>query len=395
MKYRRFGRTELAMPVISCGGMRYQHKWQEVPRSEIPLASQANLEATVHRALALGINHFETARGYGTSELQLGEVLATLPREKIIVQTKANPKASRAEILELFNTSLRTLGLDYVDLFTMHGINTPGLLEWSLSPEGCLGVARQLQKAGRIRFFGFSTHGSPDLIEAAIGTGEFDYVNLHWYYVNQINSPALAAARRHDLGVFIISPSDKGGRLYNPPAKLAQLCAPLTPMQFNDLFCLARPEVHTLSCGAARPEDFEQHVQALEYYDRIGEVVPGIAQRLHAEIERVTGRDWAAGWSQHVPRYDQVPGQVNIYEILRLWTFAKALDMTDWAKSLYNLLGQAGHWYPGENAAKIGELELTPVLAASPLKERIPQILAEAHVLLHDAPVERLSARQP
>ena len=94
MKYRRFGRTELSMPVISCGGMRYQHKWQDVPPHEIPADNQANLEATIRRALDLGINHIETARGYGTSEMQLGRILPTLPREKMIVQTKVPPKAT-------------------------------------------------------------------------------------------------------------------------------------------------------------------------------------------------------------------------------------------------------------------------------------------------------------
>jgi predicted aldo/keto reductase-like oxidoreductase len=75
MKYRRFGRTGLNMPVISCGGMRYQHKWQDVAPRDIPRANQENLEACIHRALELGINHIETARGYGTSEMQLGALL--------------------------------------------------------------------------------------------------------------------------------------------------------------------------------------------------------------------------------------------------------------------------------------------------------------------------------
>src|SRR5271169_6546608 len=92
MKYRRFGRTELSMPVISCGGMRYQFKWQDVNPAEIPADGQANLEACIHRAFDLGINHIETARGYGTSEMQLGRILPKLPREKIIVQTKVSPK---------------------------------------------------------------------------------------------------------------------------------------------------------------------------------------------------------------------------------------------------------------------------------------------------------------
>jgi len=45
------------MPVISCGGMRYQHKWQDVDPKEIPPANQANLEATIHRAGELVQRH--------------------------------------------------------------------------------------------------------------------------------------------------------------------------------------------------------------------------------------------------------------------------------------------------------------------------------------------------
>src|SRR5215831_2197830 len=115
MKYRRFGRTGLAMPVISCGGMRYQYKWQDVKPKEIPAQNQANLEATIHRALELGINHIETARGYGTSEMQLGRILPTLPRDKMIVQTKVAPKANAEEFLKMFETSMKYLKLDHVD----------------------------------------------------------------------------------------------------------------------------------------------------------------------------------------------------------------------------------------------------------------------------------------
>jgi len=90
MKYRRFGRTELALPVFSCGGMRYQFKWQDVSPADVPAENQENLEATIHRAVALGINHIETARGYGSSEMQLGRVLPAFPRDQIIVQTLAS-----------------------------------------------------------------------------------------------------------------------------------------------------------------------------------------------------------------------------------------------------------------------------------------------------------------
>ena len=106
MIYRRFGRTELAMPVLSCGGMRYQQSWQGIEPSEIDPQGQANLEATIHRALDAGINHIETARGYGSSEMQLGKILPGLPRDKMIVQTKVAPNESREEFEKGFELSM-------------------------------------------------------------------------------------------------------------------------------------------------------------------------------------------------------------------------------------------------------------------------------------------------
>lgn len=391
MKYRRFGKTDLEMPVFSCGGMRYQHKWSDIEWSEVPDEGQKNLQATIHRSVELGINHIETARGYGSSEMQLGPVLKQFPREELIVQTKVAPFASPKKFLDTFNTSMDYLQLDHVELLSLHGINNQELLDWSLSKDGCIAAARQLQKEGRCRHVGFSTHATTDIILKAIESDGFDYVNLHWYFVNDLNWPAVEAAAARDMGVFIISPNDKGGKLYAPPPKLTGLCAPLHPMQFNALYCLNRPEVHTLSCGAAQPSDFDCHLEALEHYDNIGPTIKEIEQRLRLEMDTVLGADWCARWPEGLPHYVDVPGKVNISEILRLWTYAKSLDLVDWGKMRYNLLGQADHWFPGEHVAKLDMEATKGVLSNSPFADRIPGILQEAHSMLLDQEQKRLS----
>lgn len=392
MQYRRFGRTELQMPVFSCGGMRYQHKWQDVPQDSIPCESQENLEATIRRSLEVGINHIETARGYGTSEMQLGQILPKIRRDAFIVQTKVSPTADPNEFRANLEKSLAYLQLDDVDLLGVHGINNAETLEWATRPGGCLDVVRQFQQQGRIRFVGFSTHGPTNLIIQAIETNQFDYVNLHWYYINQLNWPAIAAATQHDMGVFIISPSDKGGMLYKPPQRLVDLCTPLSPIVFNDLFCLSHSQIHTLSVGAARPQDFDEHLKALNYLDRADEVLPTLLHRLErAAIERL-GEEWYKTWQVGLPDVDETPGNLNIPILLWLRNLAIAYDMTEYAKVRYALLGNGGHWFPGTKIDEDKIRAVQPYLRNSPHADKIPTMLREIHQLLGGQEVQRLSS---
>jgi uncharacterized protein len=391
MLYRRFGRTELQMPVFSCGGMRYQFKWQDVSLADVPMDNQRNLEATIRRAVDLGIDHIETARGYGSSEMQLGQILPTFPREKLIVQTKISPTANAKEFRKTFEQSLAYLKLDYVDLLGIHGLNNDELYHDTFKPQGCLEVAQALRKEGKVRFIGFSTHGPTALIQRAIATNAFDYINLHWYYIFQNNWPAILDAHRHDMGVFIISPSDKGGKLYSPPQKLVDLCAPLSPMVFNDLFCLSHFQVHTLSLGASRPSDFDEHLKTLALLDRAHEILPNILAKLENAAIATLGEDWYKTWHQGLPSHEVTPGGVNIPAILWLWNLAKAYDLEDYAKMRYNLLGNGGHWFAGQQAIQIDTLNLEGSLRHSPHANQIPSLLKAAHVRFGSQSVKRLS----
>lgn len=391
MIYRRFGKTEINMPVLTCGGMRFQFSWN---RSDTPTQqSKQRVKSTILRALELGINHIETAYGYGTSEEEVGAVIKDIPRNSFILQTKADPRKDVNEFLKRIEESLKLLHVDYLDLFAIHGINNEELLQYSLNKNGCLDALLKLKKEGVIRNIGFSTHGPTDIILKAIKSGGFDYINLHWYYIFQDNWPAIVEANKRDMGVLIISPNDKGGKLYDPPEKLRKLTSPLTPMIFNDLFCFSRQEVHTLSIGAAKPADYDEHIKALDIYEQREKIIPPIVERLDREFKDILGKEWAETWKKGLPQWHETPGNINIPVILFLWNLAKAYDMTEYAKMRFNLMGNADHWFPGNKPDSLEKFDFSECLKNSPHAHLIPSILKEAYSLLSGKEVKRLGGK--
>ena len=391
---RRFGRTELAMPVLSLGGMRFQQSWSDLPAEQITGDSQANLRELLTAAVAAGFHHIETARGYGSSERQLGELLPQVPDPQRILQTKIAPDPDPACFEAQLALSFERLAVERVDLLSLHGLNTAELLEQTLRPGGCIEVARRWQAEGRVGHVGFSTHAPLPVILEAIASDAFAYINLHWYFIKQENGPALEAARAHDMGVFLISPTDKGGHLHTPAARLRELCAPHHPIVVNDLFCLSHPAVHTISVGAARAADLELHLQAVALLEEAPTQLPPILERLERARLEALGAPWLASWREGLPGWEETPGGINLPVLLWLHNLLEAWDLEDFCQARYRLLGNGGHWFPGENAdaldRTVSEAELASVLAGSPWAERIPDLLRELRRRLGGGTARRL-----
>ncbi len=393
---RRFGRTELAMPVLSLGGMRFQQSWSDLEADVITQEAQSTVENTLHRAVELGFHHLETARHYGSSERQLGWALPHSPDQDRILQTKVPPRDDPAVFEAELELSLERLNVQRIELLAIHGINRLDHLEQTLRPGGCMEVVRRWQREGRIDHVGFSTHGETSVIEAAINSDAFDYVNLHWYYIRQDNEPALAAAQRHDMGVFIISPTDKGGHLHTPSQLLKQLCAPLHPIVFNDLFCLRDPRVHTISVGASRPSDLDLHLEAVRQLDTAGSLIAPIHDRLQTQALRALGEPWLMTWREGLPHWKDTPGGINLPVLLWLHNLIEAWDLEGYARARYGILGHAGHWAPGANAdaldQEVSETDLRNALGQSPWAETIPGLLRGLKERVGGVPQERLSS---
>ncbi len=392
---RRFGRTNLQMPVLSLGGMRFQKSWDRLDLSEISYDEQKKVENILILANKYGLSHIETAKYYGTSEIQLGLGFRNINQIPRILQTKIPPNSDPRIFESDLLTSFEQLQVKKIDLLAIHGINTPEHLHHAVKDGGCINILRNFQKENLIGNIGFSTHGDASLIEKAIATNLFDYVNLHWYFINQTNSKVIDLARMYDLGVFIISPTDKGGYLHTPSTKIMELCSPLHPIVFNDLFCLSNKNVHTISIGVAKETDFDLHLEAVSLLSESHQYIPKISNRLRQESIDILGFEWYQSWNKNLPSWKETPGEINIPVLLWLSNLIDSLDLEDFARARYQLLGNGSHWFPGNNAnlldVEVSESQLLKILEAHLNPGKVIKILRNLKEKFGEKVTNRLS----
>ena len=374
MKYRRFGKTNLQLSSFSLGTMRC-------------LASEAVAYDTLYHAVTAGINHIETARGYGKSEHYVGNALQIglpLPRSHLVVTTKIPPTPSRDEMAQAIDESLQRLNLDYLDALAIHGVNTWEHLEWITAEQGCMQAVQQAVADGRVRHVGFSTHGALEVILATIATELFEFINLHYSYFFQRHAPAIEMAHQKDMGIFIISPADKGGLLYTPSATLEQLCQPFSPLALNYRFLLSDPRITTLSVGPAIPEELDQPLTVADRNEALTAAETTVLERLQTHQAEVLGSDRCSQCYACLP----CPEDIHIPEVLRLRNLAIAYDMTQFGQYRYRMFENAGHWFPGNQASRC--TECGDCLPRCPEGLSIPALLDDAHQRLRGKAGRRL-----
>jgi hypothetical protein len=194
--YRTLGNTGIKLPIVSMGVMN------------------ADNPELVKAALDAGIVHLDTAWYYqqGRNEEMIGQQIKGRPRDSYVIATKVYeprdketglfPADAKAEtFIEKFETSLKRLGLDHVDILYLHNITR----KESVTFGPYLETMKKLKKEGKIRFMGISTHrNEPEVIRATVDSKAYDVVltsyNFKQLYLADLEA-AIAYAAKAGLGI--------------------------------------------------------------------------------------------------------------------------------------------------------------------------------------------------
>jgi aryl-alcohol dehydrogenase-like predicted oxidoreductase len=206
MRQVRLGKTDLRVSVIAFGTWAFGGEWGRFDAQEA--------KATIHRALDLGIDFFDTAQayGFGVSERILGEALGPR-RGEVVIATKGGLRmqgdqmlrdASVSWLREGVESSLRNLSVEAIDLYQVHwpDPNTPAA--------ETAGALEDLVREGKIRHVGVSNYDAKQMDDLARHGRVETLQPAYHMFRREIEAEILPYTADHDIGVLVYGPMAHG-----------------------------------------------------------------------------------------------------------------------------------------------------------------------------------------
>lgn len=256
MKYRAFGTTGQDISRVSMGCMRFP--------------DEGTAMATVRRCIEKGINYFETANGYGESEVYLGKAFKTLGkdvRESVMLSSKSRPSEKDGRSVgdwarELLNQSLERMQTDYLDFYHIWSINNEKQYDMCIN-RGWLDVVQEAKAAGKVRHIGVTSHATLALVERIIDDGHFEVLMVQYSLILQSYRGVIAKARAAGMGVVLMGPL-AGGLLTGPSPILSKVFAPDDQVTGALKYVLCDPGVSSAVSGMTSPADVDKNCAVVD-----------------------------------------------------------------------------------------------------------------------------------
>jgi predicted aldo/keto reductase-like oxidoreductase len=341
LEKRRLGRTNLQVSIVGFGGT-----W----------ISELNTPETVHvvrKAFELGINYFDTAKLDGDSEEKIGTALQDV-RDKCVIATKTGSRTKK-ESLEDFESSLKRLKTDRLDIIQLHGIDDEKTLAKAMGSDGSLQTCKEARKQGLVDFVGITGH-KPRVLVKAVESGEFDLVLVPLNVVTrQALEELLPIAKAHDVGVVVMKPlSAKTSTLitclYQPSLSLVSEEPELRALLGQDNTAMVKSALrYVLSQDVATVIPGLKSVSEVETATKTGEQYKGLTLKEQGRFSFNLGKNYCRDCGQCL----SCPQNINIAAVLRFHTLYTGYGLRAWAKKLYN-----GLEVKADKCTKCGECEV-------------------------------------
>jgi hypothetical protein len=249
---RLLGKTGVEVSILGLGTAPMGEGPQKTPE----------LVGVFSEAIDRGITYVDTARIYGDAEEALAEVLKAR-RDRVFLVTKCMEDTREAG-QRSFETSLRTLGVDHVDLLHLHSTGDRDLDE-VLKPGGLWDYLLGQKKAGKTRFLGITGHNRPQKFARMLETGQVDAMMVAMNFVDRhvygFEDKVLPLARQKGVGVMAMKTFGGilGGFRYNRQVRPSQMDA--VYLQNAVRYSLSLEGVTGIVVGVHSAEEMRQNIR--------------------------------------------------------------------------------------------------------------------------------------
>ena len=315
--------------------------------------------------MAAGLNYFDTAYVYhgGKSEVAAGEALVKrYPRDSFYLATKlpAWEMHSADDRDRIFKEQLARAGVDYYDFYLLHSIEE-GNIE-TYERYDCFNWGIQKKAVGKIRHFGFSVHGSPELLERVLDEHpETEFVQIQLNYADWEN-PVVQSGRlydilhQRDIPMIIMEPV-KGGTLASLRPDLEEKYKALRPdssiASWAFRFVASLPGVMTILSGMSSEEQMADNLQTFANFEPLTEQERATVD----EVRRIMLDVPQIGCTACRYCTDGCPMGISIPDVFRSVNTMKLYNETFRPKGFYNGLVNAGKTARASECIACGQCE--------------------------------------